>query len=238
MPAKGGDLWDYHGSGLLLPRGSVVVSTATDDELVQLAEDSQRRGVREWELARTKVRRSAQESLALDEFCSWLNRYRFDGFFSVTFSDVYARSHGIRDVAAAVRDVRLGFAEFGFRGRLGLGAEMTDREGVPHIHGVFASTREMTLEWLTSPEAPREGALWRYFFATRGRSRFEPMRDQNDATLYALKDTFKQSSSPNALYLRLRPLSGYRNSREHLTEQQEVFGTRRRKRIRARAEVD
>jgi hypothetical protein len=213
----------------------MVLSELSDEHRAQLAVDSARRGVMAAGIQGRKIRRSAGESLALDEFCMWLNRHAFDVFFSVTYRDDYATSHGIRSVGSAARDVRAGLSDFGFKGRFGLGAEMTDRE-IPHVHGVLSSAGD-TLQRLLG-DTPREGALFRHFFATRGRCRFELMRDQDEATLYALKDTFKNSKEPDALLLRMRPSGGLRNARVHLSEQEQVFATRTAKRRRLASVVE
>ena len=224
-----GEFW-RHPSGLVLPRGTLITSVLTDRERAALDEASIRRGVRAWEKDRGKVRRSAEESLSLDEFCIWLNRYGFDVFFSITFSPEYAACHSVRSLAGAVRDVRRGLSECGYFGRVGLSAEMTDRE-IPHVHGALCSSGD--LERLVCPDSPSDGELWRYFFGTRGRSRFEPMRDQDESTLYAFKDTFKKATEPGALYIRLRPIRGLRNDHGRLTDQDAIFATRTAKRIRA-----
>jgi len=236
----GSGVWDYHGTGLILPRGTVVVTRPADDEDLFALQDrvnaaSASRGVREYALAARKVRRSAAESLALDEFCIWLNGRGFDGFFSITFSDDAVQAHGLRSVKAARNYVVRCFAEFGYFGRLALGVEMTDRD-VPHVHGVMHLGADR--DRLIGADSPRDGALWRYFHTACGRCRFELVRDQNETTLYALKDTFKESRSDEALYLRLRPLKGLRNAdRVNTTPQEAIFATRRSKRLRAASVV-
>lgn len=218
-----------------IPRGTLIRSKLTDDEREELFQASARRGVQAWSMNARKVRRSLAEASALDELCMWLNRYGLDVLFTVTFTTEYAQEYGLWSVAHAVANVRQSLAKFGYWGRLALGGEMTDRE-IPHVHGCLASGGESA--YLVAPEQPREGALWRYFFNTHGRCRFEMMRDQDDATLYAFKDTLKRATEPGALYIRLRPIRGLRNARVHLSEQEAVFATRTAgRRRRGSAEV-
>lgn len=229
--------WLHADSGLLLPRGTVVTSQAPESVLAELAESSDRRGVQAHALTARKVRRTAAESLALDELCSWLNRYGFDVFFSITFSDEKSKRHGIHTIKRAKEHVLGEFKSFGYLGRLALGIEQTDR-GIPHVHGVLHSGSENAAR-LLGEESPRDGALWRHFHSTCGRCRFELVRDTDEASLYAFKDTFKESQGDDSLYVRLRPLQGSRNAtKAHPTEQESIFFTRNAKRRRARAVVD
>jgi len=221
--------------------GAIILGELTDEHRAELEVESARRGVLAAGLEARKVRRSAAEAAALDEFCMWLNRYGFDIFFSVTYSARAARElriqndylKGITAVGAAARDMRYGLLRFGYPGRFGIGAEITDRE-IPHVHGVLSSAG-LDRDRLLGTESKSDGELWRYFFKSRGRCRFELMRDQDDATLYALKDTFKNSTDPQALLLRMRPKHIARNARAHLSEQEHIFATRSAKRRRLAA---
>jgi hypothetical protein len=67
---------------------------------------------------------------------------------------------------------------------------------VPHVH--------LALESNSAPIDKLCSELFVYFLRTRGRCRFEPMRDVNAATLYGLKDTVKAAKSyPCAIAARL-----------------------------------
>jgi hypothetical protein len=238
--------WHHSESGLVLPAGSTVIRQATPEYLDWIERRSDRRGVRVYEKDRGKVRRSAADSLALDELCIWLNHYQFDIFFSVTFSDAYAKRQYGKDLSVyslrgAVLDVLRGLNDLptktawpGFTGRLVLAAEMTDRN-TPHVHGVLASCG-MDVDWLLGTDSPKDGALWQHFHETRGRCRFELIRDQDEATLYAFKDTLKRSAEAEALLIRLRPKNrSQANKVPPLDAQQEIFATRHAKRQRNKA---
>jgi len=233
-------MWDYHGTGKMLHRETLVTTRPSDDEDLFALQDrvnaaSAARGVQEYAQSGRKIRRSASESLALDEFCIWLHGHGLDGFFSITYSDKMADLRGIHTIRAARKHVLGLFAEFGYRGRLVLGVEMTDRD-VPHVHGALHLGDER--DRLLGVDSPRDGAFWRFFHSECGRTRFELTRDQNEVTLYALKDTLKESSGDEALYVRLRPQVGLRNAgRVDLTAQEAIFATRRSKRRRAASVV-
>lgn len=220
----------------------VVVKTLGEDERIALGESSTRRGVMAWESERGKVRRSVAEASALDAFCAWLASAQLDTFFSVTYSDKVAKSRHVGSVKSARFDVVRQFNDFGCMGPLVLSVERTDRD-VPHVHGVLRGRLE-DFPRLRGAERPLLEHLFRHFKASCGRSRFEPVRDQNEATLYALKDSFKRATSDDALYLRLRPRVGYRNAgRVDVSEQDAIFSTLRARRRRAggscgSAEVD
>lgn len=198
------DVW-RHPSGILLPRGTVVSCQATEAELDELERRSQDRGVREHAHVARHVKRSASEERQLQEFCQWLQGHGLDILGSVTFTDEYAARHcvyslkrAIDDVHAGLRDIRMKRGSLqGFRGKFVMAGEWhpSGRE-VPHVHLV-----------LDSMGAPIENVctdLWQYFYLTRGRSRFEPMRDTSVATLYGLKDTIKSGViDPDSMRLRL-----------------------------------
>jgi len=109
----------------------------------------------------------------------------------VTFSDKYAASRGIYSPQAAADDVWRGLTQevpmrgsYGFWGKFILAPEWhrTGRQ-VPHVHLAF--------ETIGNPETLCADLL-RFFGNTRGRSRFELMRDVDSATLYGLKDVLKE----------------------------------------------
>lgn len=204
QPAGGGTgPWVHSASGLSLPRGSVLVREATEQELVDLEVRSIVRGVRQHAQVARHVKRSAAESSALDEFCAWLAGYAIDGFGTITFSDQVAETRRIYSLRRAIEVVRLELRvagmkngrQRGYTGRYVLAGEWhPSGRQVPHVHIAFETFR-------ASGVCPD---LFRHFSNTFGRCRFEPMRDVDTATLYALKDTIKATSKdPDSLYLRL-----------------------------------
>lgn len=179
----------------MLPRGTVVNTELRDDELLALEARSAARGARAAGLAARKVRRSLQEEMSLHAFCGWLNELGVDTIGTVSFTDEYAERRGIYTFRRALDDVWEGLhdvplkrgSRHGFRNRFILSAEWhPSGRTVPHVH--------VALESGTMPSERLCDDLWGYFFGTRGRSRFEPMRDVAEATLYALKDTIKASA--------------------------------------------
>lgn len=185
-----------HSSGIHLPRGCVVHSEASEDDLARLARSSAARGVREHALiARNHLKRRAAETQQLQVFTEWLSCQGLDLFGAVSFTDEYAARHGIYSLSRALDDVWVGLNDVpmkrgrikGFPGKFVLAGEWhPSGRSVPHVH--------LALESGSAPGDAVCNDLWRYFFHTRGRSRFEPMRDQNVATLYALKDSVKAST--------------------------------------------
>jgi len=206
--------WDYHGTGLLLPRGTVVTIRPDDAddhaEVVALVEsESERRGIVQGTLTARKVRRSAADSEALQSLCSWLSGHDLDLFGTVSFRDDVAQSRGIYSLGRALDVVASELKGFryhgkqGYRGKFVLCGEWhPSGRTVPHIHAVLSSAGAVDVHEFSQD-------LWRHFFNNCGRSRFEPMRDQTEATLYGLKDTLKASHA-DANSMRLR-LSRYRS---------------------------
>lgn len=199
----GGGPW-VHSTGTLVPRGSLLVYEASERELCDLETRSIARGVRAHEQTARHVKRSAAESAALDEFCSWLAGLGLDGFGTITFSTPYAERHRLYSLKTALEHVRHvlrgapmhGGRSRGYLGRYVLAGEWhPSGRTVPHVHIAFETFRA-------------EGVcrdLYRHFSNTCGRCRFEPMRDVDTATLYALKDTIKATSKdPTSLVLRLQ----------------------------------
>lgn len=203
--------WTHKGSGLQLPRGSVVVSKPQSEEeknalIVEVEAASLRRGVRE---AVQAVRRGGSEESSrseLQELVEWLARHDLDIIGSVTFTDIYAKANGVYSLERAVKDVRRGLAKcymhkgrrVGFPGRFVLCGEWhPSGRVVPHVH--------LALESGSFPIENVCRELWTYFFITRGRSRFEPMRDVQVASLYGLKDTVKSNRKDAAVtYMKLQ----------------------------------
>lgn len=158
--------------------------------------------------------RPLSESLELDEYCSWLSSFGLDLLGTVTFSDEYATRHGLTTLSRSVHDVEHGLRAIhvrrgdtrgfrkGFPFSYVLSAEW-HRSGrqVPHVH--------LALESRGAPVDRLLRELRGYFDGSRGRSRFEVMRDRSAGTLYGLKDTVKEvRHDSDAILLRLcRPRS-------------------------------
>lgn len=204
-------LWQ-HSSGVLLPRGCIVLDRLTDDGLAELESASVARGVRRGDQVARRLRRSASDAEQLQAMCEWFHGHGLDGIGVVTFSDEYAGQRGIHSLARGLDDVWRGLSECpmnngrsrGYRGRFVICGEWhrTGRD-VPHVHIAFETYQAKGVC----------DDLWRYFSRTRGRSRFEPMRDVTTATLYGLKDTIKDSTGDgsNMRYRldRKRPRKGH-----------------------------
>lgn len=173
--------------GVWVPRGAVAVSIATEEDLDRIAAGSRRRGG----VGSPNVPRPLKDSQSLEALCEWLHGHGLTAMGVVTFTDEYADRFGIHSLDRALDDVWQGLQNVpmlngrrGFPWKFVMAGEMhrTGRS-VPHVH--------LALE---IPDRAMEGAcgeLWRYFYGSRGRSRFEPMRDVNAATLYGLKDAVK-----------------------------------------------
>jgi len=199
------DLWLHAASGLLLPRGTVVKSELSADELAELEARSDLRDVQSWYNRSRNIKRTRQDETQLHALCEWFSTRNLNILGTVTFSDDYAASHNIYSLSRALTDVWNGLTEMtlnkgkirGFRGRFLLSGEWhPSGRHVPHVHLVLDS-RGAPIESVCSD-------LWRYFYHTRGRSKFEPIRDVDTATLYALKDTIKASAhDPECLRMRL-----------------------------------
>lgn len=187
--------WIHQTSGLLLPRGSVVVDKLDEGQLEALQERCDARGVLAASKAARLVKRSAAEERQLQAFCEWLKAEGLNIFGAVTFTDDYAERYGIYSLNAGLNDVWRGLSNVpmkngrraGFRGKFIISGEWhPSGRRVPHVH--------LALECGSAPMDKVCQELWRYFYGSRGRSRFEPMRDQDVATLYALKDSVKASA--------------------------------------------
>lgn len=207
--------WRHSRSGLMLPRGTVVSYQGTADELVALELESERRGVRAGASEARRVKRSTRDERQLHALCKWLSDLNLDTIGSVTFSDDYAKGHGVYSLARALSDVYQGLHEVsmnrgkihGYRGRYVLAGEWhPSGRSIPHVHLALDSMGVHDHERLC-----RE--LWDYFAHTRGRSRFEPMRDADEATLYGLKDTMKASErDPDCIVFKLNRHHSLRRS--------------------------
>jgi len=172
-----------------------VSSTLSDDELAALNERCAARA-KPQAAGAARVRRSVAEASQLDSFCEWLHNNGLDLFGTVTYRDDYAKQYGIYSLKRGLDDVWAGLSHFGFRYKFVLSGEWhPSGRQVPHVH--------LALESAGQPVDKVCYELYHYFFHSRGRSRFEPMRDQNIATLYALKDSVK-ASARDADSIRLR----------------------------------
>jgi len=191
------EAWEYS-PGVWLPRGAVVTSTLDPAALSDLEGRSLARGVRAFSEPRAQVKRSALETDSLEAFAAWLSTHSLDVLGTVTFRDEYAAAHGLRSLSRALADVERQLRRvtmrkgqrIGFLGRYVLCGEWhPSGRNVPHVHAVFDSCGE--------PVEAVCSELYHHFYTYCGRSRFEPMRDQTQATLYGLKDTVKSASIEN-----------------------------------------
>jgi hypothetical protein len=208
-------LWDYHGTGLLLPRGSVVRTVPVDDaeladirDRLQVASD--RRGVQAGSQQLRRVKRSAADSAALDAMCEWLSGHGLDLLATFTFSDDVAKQRGIYSLGRGLDVVAQELKAFsyhgkqGFRGKFVLTGEWhPSGRTVPHVHAALSSAGVVDVEEFST-------ALWRHFVHRCGRCRVEPMRDKNTATLYGLKDTLKSNQADaTSVLMRLTKYRSY-----------------------------
>lgn len=207
-PADAGvsETWVHTATGIAFPRGTVVTSACDSADLDRIADGSQRRGVQAFAALSRKVKRSARDESQLQAFCEWLASKDLDILGTVTYSEEYANSHRIYSLKAALQDVAAGLREIpmvrgtirGYRGRYVLAGEWhPSGRQVPHVHLALDSMGVVDSDKVCAD-------LFRYFKSTRGRSRFEPMRDTSTATLYGLKDTIKASEhDPDSLVLKM-----------------------------------
>jgi len=199
-----------------LPAGSVLRRGVTAEDLERVGAASVRRGVHTWQTNDApRVARTAAESEGLDSFCGWLAGYGFNIIGSVTFTDKYAVSRNLFQLERAIKDVQKGLVQVpcpesnGYPGRyVACGEWNPSGRLVPHVHLALECPVGVDVSLMCS-------VLWRFFVNTRGRSRFEPMRDVSRATLYGLKDTIKAGSAdPRSMALVLhRPRRRGRHSK-------------------------
>lgn len=204
---------------MLVPTGATVLRIMDVSDLDRLKSGSERRGVQAFATAGRKVKRSARDAAQLQALCEWLHGYELDILGTVTYSEEYAERRGIRTLAAALRDVAEGLREVpmvrrsirGYRGRYVLAGEWhPSGRKVPHVHLALDSMGVVDAEKVC-------GDLFRYFKSTRGRARFQPMRDATVATLYGLKDTIKASEhDPDSILLKLNRHKALRGRSQHV----------------------
>lgn len=202
--ASAGNLWCHDGNWL--PRGTIALSQVTDDDLARLDAGSiRRRGTAFMDSPPTP--RPVADEQQLQALCEWLHGHGLDLMGVVTFSDDYADRYGIHSLKRAMQDVWRGLHDIpmgkgdnvrcGYPWKFVLAGEhhRTGRS-VPHVH--------VALESHGAPVSKLCFELYDYFYRTRGRARFEPMRDVDSATLYGLKDSVKASKhDPDAFAARL-----------------------------------
>lgn len=189
-----------HSSGASLARGTVVRYNATQVELdaLDMVHDQRvawAKGHKPQHLPDSEGNPCAcPRCVKLHATCEWLSGYGLDVLGTVTFSDDYAERFGIHSLQSAMRDVRRGLAQVPMKRNTRKGFPFCyvltgewhpSGRQVPHVH-VALESGSMPVDRVCTE-------LWTYFFATRGRSRFEPMRDTSRATLYGLKDTIKSA---------------------------------------------
>lgn len=185
--------------------GAVSISKLSESDLERLDERSKARGVR----GHLSPPRAVSEAAELDAYCEWVAGHGLDLIGVVTFTDEYAQRHNIFSLSRAVDDVASGLRSIhcrrgdsrgfvsGFPFSYVLAGEF-HRTGraVPHVH--------LALESRGSNQGRLLRELRGYFDGSRGRSRFEVMRDRTAGTYYGLKDTIKSvKHDSDAIYLRL-----------------------------------
>lgn len=192
MSSADASLWLHRPSGLLLPRGAVVASQLSEDELAEV--EMRSAGERGRAAAERRApRRARRDAEVLEALCVWCRANSLDCMGTVTFSDRYAEANGIYTPKRALDDVWRGLVSEvplrgsrGFWGRFVMAAEWhrTGRN-VPHVHLAFEGTgnRERLCD-----------GFQRFFRHSRGFSVFSEMWDINSATLYGLKDVLKEDS--------------------------------------------
>ncbi len=213
--SEGNGYWK-HSSGVVVPRGSTYLGTLSEEELDALEARSRARGAREFQ-TRARLPDTTEEDRGLQAFCEWLNGYRFDVLGVVTFSDEMLKKLEISDTGRAVqyvgrqliRSFKLGPGyRKGFENRFALSGEY-HREGratIPHVHLALESHRLRTDKLCRG--------MWAHFYPRCGRAWFEPMHDTNAATLYGLKDVFKNAlSDSEASWFRLNVHRNQRRTR-------------------------
>jgi hypothetical protein len=170
----------------------MVIETLTAEELEELQDRIDLRALRANDLAARRIRRNDHDTRVLDTMCQWFAEKKLTIKGEVTFTDEYAKRRGIFSLSRALDDVWEGMREVPLRGRAGFLGKFVEAgewhpsgRNIPHVH--------MAIELLGNEEALCH-ALWRYFKRTRGRCRFEPMRDVTDGSMYALKDVLKNDA--------------------------------------------
>ncbi len=153
--------------------GPIRVFRALPDELVSLERRCEaRRGS-------FKLPQSGRTRDLRDDWAAFLGEFDLDVVFTLTFSDDYARDHYIYSPTSALNDFERFLRDIDNAGDYLACAEPHFDRDVPHLHGLMES-KDLPLV-----------NLWREWFRTRGRARFEPPR--SDAcryycTKYALKE--------------------------------------------------
>jgi hypothetical protein len=118
-------------------------------------------------------------SVYRDAYAEWLGSFPLDTFFTLTYSDDYAKDHYVYSPTSALNDFERFLKAADFPGMFFAASEWHFDRDVPHLHGLLES-RGLPLS-----------NLWASWFTTRGRATFEPPRTDAAAyycTKYALKD--------------------------------------------------
>jgi hypothetical protein len=186
------------------PRGALLCYRATDAELLALQARCDARGVNHHAAVARKVKRSAADEAQLQAICEWLQEHKLDVFGTVTFRDdyadprhIYSLPRALEDVARGLHDCPMAGGHKGFiRPYILTGEWHPSGRKVPHVH-IALHSGPRGVESVCAD-------LFAHFSRSRGRSRFEPMRDVDSATLYALKDTVKGiAADPDSVRSRL-----------------------------------
>lgn len=114
-----------------------------------------------------------------DDWAAFLGEFDLDVVFTLTFSDEYAEAHLLYCPTSALNSFERFLHDIGHIGQYLVCAEPHFDRDVPHLHGLMQS---MGLPL---------NNLWREWFRTRGRGRFEPPRSDASryyCTKYALKE--------------------------------------------------
>lgn len=121
--------------------------------------------------------------------------YKLDVFFTLTFSDDYAKEHFVYSPVSALNVFERWIAAMDFPGNYYVAAEPHWERDVPHLHGLLSSS------------GLRRKTLWADWFREKGRAKFEEPRS-DAAFLYAAKYAAKRDAAewPDSWRLRLVPL--------------------------------
>jgi len=202
--------------GMELPRGCVLSSQLTPEEVVSYAGRVDARGT-----CRAATPSPDLSRRLLSELCAWCASHSLNAMGTVTFSDSYASSRSIYTLSRALSDVAHALdcevplrKSHGVLTSYALSAEWhrTGRE-VPHVHVAIKTTG--------NPDSFL-AALRLFFSNTRGRCRWELMRDCDDATLYGLKDVLKEGSGSLSDSVRLRLHSAVNRRRRRVVSAPEA----------------
>jgi len=121
-------------------------------------------------------------------WADWLGEHRFDAFFTGTFSDEYARAHGIFSHKAALDDFER-FARWQrLPGNYFAASEDHYQRTVPHLHGLIECRGLRTQHIETA---------WRN---SRGIADVQQPRDRNATGLYCAKYSLKDHNADSVRF--------------------------------------